>query len=120
MSELVQKLAKGDSRVVFETNHGEVLEELKASVDRGYVLIKFTETQGGTVLGIRLEDGSDTSGADFEKGTGNCHFVGRLILDYVPVRLVADIDVATMEGKGHLEILEGEEAQMDDDDEADA
>lgn len=120
MSELVQKLAQGEHRVIFEINFdGDVAEELKASIDRGYVLIKFTETKGGTVLGIRLDDTSDWSSADFDNKTGSCHFEGKLTLDYVPVKLVADIDVSTMEGKGHLEILD-EELSDDDDDEADA
>lgn len=47
------------------------------------------------------EDG-DLSEADFENGTGSVHVEGPLTLDYVPVKCVADIDLQTLEGQGHL------------------
>ena len=81
--------------------------ELKASIDCGYVLIKFTETKGGTELGVRLDEAiTDLSSADFEQAAGSIHLAGNLTLNFVKVRCVADIDIATFEGKGHLEILE--------------
>lgn len=105
MDELVQRLSEGDHRVI--ASRAESAEELKQSIDRGYVLIKFTETRGGTELGVRLdEDLSDLSGADFQAATGTVHLAGNLTLNYVKVRCVADIDLATLEGQGHLEILE--------------
>lgn len=109
MSELVQKLAKGDHRVIFRPVRENAVEELKECVDRKYVHIKFTETRGGTELGFKLdEERSDLSNADWEKGTGRIHVAGNLTLDYVKVRLVADLDIADMVGTGHLEILEEE------------
>ena len=51
MDELVQRLSQGDHRVVASRVDGSA-EELKASIDRGYVLIKFTETKGRTELGV--------------------------------------------------------------------
>lgn len=105
MDELVQKLSEGDHPVI--ASRAEDQEELKNSIDRGYVLVKFTDTRGGTELGIRLdESASDLSAADFENAAGTIHLVGNLTLNYVKVRCVADIDLATLEGKGHLEILE--------------
>lgn len=51
--------------------------ELKESIDRGYVLIKFTNTRGGTELGVRLDDAaSDLSHADFEQSTVCLLFIG--------------------------------------------
>ena len=106
MDELVQRLAEGDHPVIASRADGSV-EEFKKSIDRGYVLIKFTDTRGGTELGVRLDEAlADFSKADFEKGTGSAHLAGNLTLNYVKVRCVADIDLATLEGKGHLEILE--------------
>ncbi len=105
MDELVQRLAEGDHPVV--TRRAESVEELKQSIDRGYVLVTFTDTRGGTELGVRLDDAlTDLSGADFEQGDGSVHLAGNLTLNYVKVRCVADIDLATLQGKGHLEILE--------------
>jgi hypothetical protein len=106
MDELVQRLAAGDHPLV--TQRYKSAEELKQAIDRGYVLIKFTDTQGGTELGSRLDTTlTSLSGADFGQATGTAHLVGHLTLNYVKVRCVADVDVASLEGKGHLEILEG-------------
>lgn len=105
MDELVQRLAEGDHPVV--TQRYKSAEELKQAIDRGYVLVKFTDTRGGTELGFRLDNTvTDLSRADFSQATGLAHIVGNLTLNYVKVRGVADVDVATLEGKGHLEILE--------------
>ena len=105
MDELVQRLSEGDHPVI--TRRAESAEELKQSIDRGYVLVTFTDTRGGTELGVRLdEDLVDLSGADFEAATGTVHLAGNLTLNYVYVRCVADIDLATLKGQGHLEILE--------------
>lgn len=111
MSELVHKLAKGDHRVIFRAIQDNAVQELKECVDRNFVHVKFTETRGGTELGFELdEERSDLSKVDWEAGTGTVHFAGNLSLDYVKVRCVADIDISKMEGTGHLEILEEEEA----------
>ena len=112
MSELVQKLAKGDHRVIFRAIGDNPVEELKQCIDRDYVHIKFTETRGGTELGFRLDsEHSDLSHADFDKGTGRVRLAGNLTLDYVKVRCVGDLDLESMEGTGHLDILAQEEEE---------
>jgi hypothetical protein len=105
MDELVQRLSEGDHPVV--TGRHKTAAELDQAIDRGYVLVKFTDTRGGTELGVRLNNAlTNLSGADFGKGTGTVHLAGSLTLNYVKVRCIADVDIATLEGKGHLEILE--------------
>ena len=105
MDELVERLSQGAHPVI--AGRAKSAEELKQSIDRGYVLIKFTDTRGGTELGMRLEkDATDLSKADFAQSTGTVHLVGKLTLNYVPVRFIADIDLAALTGTGHLEILE--------------
>ncbi len=104
MDELVQRLSEGDHPVV--TQRYKSAEELKQAIDRGYVLVKFTDTRGGTELGVRLDNAlTDLSQANWEQSTGSVHLAGNLTLNYVKVRCVADVDVAALEGKGHLEIL---------------
>src|SRR5262245_44995650 len=106
VNELVQKLTQ-EQRIIASLRPEPTLEQLKAAVDRKYVLIKFTETRGGTELGIRLDpERSDLSAANFETGAGKIHISGELVLDYVPVRFHGDIDLATLDGTGRLEILE--------------
>ena len=105
MDELVQHLSEGDHPVV--TQRYKSAEELKQAIERGYVLVKFTDTRGGTELGFRLDNAAtELSGADFNQAQGSVHVVGTLTLNYVKVRGVADVDIATLAGKGHLEILE--------------
>ncbi|HEY2291048.1 MAG TPA: MbtH domain protein [Thermoanaerobaculia bacterium] len=105
MNELIQRLTQ-EQPIIASLRPSPTLEQLKAQVDRKHVLIKFTETCGGTELGIRLDpERSDVSKADFEKGTGSISLVGELVFDYVPVRFHGDIDLATLAGNGRLEIL---------------
>ena len=83
------------------------MQVFKECIDRGYVHIRFTNTKGGTELGVRLgRDVIDLSQADFENQTGAVHLVGRLTLNYVKVRCVADIDLENLTGQGHLEPVE--------------
>jgi hypothetical protein len=80
------------------------LEKLRERVEElEYVLIKFTETRGGTELGIQLDrESSNTSEAKFDEGSGSVHLEGTLTLNYDPVRLIADLDLATLKGTGRL------------------
>jgi len=105
MDELVQRLSEGDHPIVAQRYKS--AQELRQAIERGYVLLKFTDTRGGTELGVRLDNAAtDLGGADFGQSTGNVHLVGNLTLNYVPVRHVANVDLATLNGTGHLEILE--------------
>jgi hypothetical protein len=84
------------------------VEELRERTgEMGYVLVKFTGTRGGTELGFPLDrDACDLSGADFGNGTGTVHLEGSLVLNYDPVRCIADIDLATLKGTGRLALEE--------------
>jgi len=79
---LVEKLGEGDHRVEASLRPEKTAKALKDRIDMGYVHIKFTETKGGAKLGVGLD--------------------GELTLDFVKVRCVADIDLKTLAGKGHL------------------
>ncbi|HJT66068.1 MAG TPA: MbtH family NRPS accessory protein [Pyrinomonadaceae bacterium] len=104
---LVDRLCVGDHHVVVSQRPEATLNGLKEAIDNGYVRIKFTETKGGTELGFKLDkEASDLSGANFENGTGKVRLVGGLTLDYNRVRCIAEIDLTTLEGQGHLEKVE--------------
>ena len=76
---------------------------LKERIDLGYVSIKFTDTRGETELGLRLDPSAmDTSGANFENSSGVVHLEGGLTLNYVKVRCIADVNLETLQGNGHL------------------
>jgi len=75
--------------------------------EMGYVLVKFTETRGGTELGFPLDrEATDISGADFDNGTGTVHVEGNLNLNGDPVRCIADIDLSVLKGTGRLALEE--------------
>ncbi|KYC36580.1 MbtH domain protein [Scytonema hofmannii PCC 7110] len=107
MNELVQRLSEGEHPVEASLRPEKTATALKECIDRGYVHIKFTNTRGGTDLGVTLDpEASNFKEADFENQKGQVHIVGNLTLNYVKVRCIADINLATLEGKGHLEPVE--------------
>ncbi|MBE9048263.1 MbtH domain protein [Pleurocapsales cyanobacterium LEGE 10410] len=107
MNELVQRLVTGNHPVEASLKPNKTAEALKESIDRGYVHIKFTNTKGGTELGVRLDpEASNWQKADFESQTGKVHLVGNLTLNYEKVRCIADLDLQTLSGQGHLEPIE--------------
>jgi hypothetical protein len=111
MNNLVQKLTNGDHPVVVSLRPSRTVQAFKSALDRGYIHIKFTETQGGTELGFPVDKGQiELAQADFESGRGHVHVTGDLTLDYERVRCVADIELETLEGYGHLELLATEAA----------
>jgi hypothetical protein len=107
MDDLVQRLSEGDHPVTVGGPKPSLEEFRKCVEDMGYVFIKFTGTHGETDLGVRVEKSvTDLSQAFFEQVTGVAHIEGTLTLNYVKVRCVADIDLVTLNGMGHLVILE--------------
>lgn len=109
MNELVQRLAQGEHPVTVGGPQPSLSELRKRLVEIGYVFVKFTNTRGGTDLGVTIDQAAtDMSQANFEAGSGTVHIEGTLTLNYVPVRCVATIDLATLAGTGHLVVLEQE------------
>jgi len=86
-------------------------ENLRQCVERGYVHVKFTETAGGTELGVRLDDESKrTALRELEDNGQTISLRGYLKLDGVPVYCAAKIDVNAFTGFGQLERVEGAES----------
>src|SRR5579872_3924804 len=107
MNDLVQRLSEGDHPVVVGGPQPSLAEFRKRVEEMSYVFIKFTDTKGGTDLGVRVDKAAvDTTRANYEQATGTVHVEGTLTLNYVKVRCVADIDLAELKGTGHLVILE--------------
>ena len=108
---LVDRLSNGDHPVEISLRPNLSAKAFKEAIDTGYVRIKFTETKGGTELGVRLnKDACDFEGANFEQATGRATVVGELTLDYTKVRCIADIDLQTLAGRSHLEKVAAAEA----------
>jgi hypothetical protein len=106
MSDLVQRLAKGDHDVEVSLRPEQNVDEFKKRIDDGYVHIKFLGTKGGTELGVMLDRSEcDLTAADFNASAGEVRLAGTLTLDYVPVKCHAVISLPTLTGKGHLELV---------------
>ncbi len=102
---LVERLTQGLHPVVSSGRPEPSCAVLGESIDRGVVLLRFTETRGETELGVRLDPAqTDLSRADFEEQTGSVHLEGTLELDFVPLRCVVDLELSTLRGQGRLEV----------------
>lgn len=115
MNALVQKLSEGEHPITLG-GPSPSLEAFQRRLENpGYVFIKFTDTQGGTDLGVRIDkEATDVSRANFAEGTGIVHVEGTLILNFVRVRCYAKIDLHTLNGTGHLAILEEMHASFEE------
>jgi len=98
MSDLVDRLSSGTHAV--SAARYKSGDEFEAAVARGFVLVKFTGTRGGTELGFKID--REKSVIDFANPSGKVQLVGPLTLDYVPVECVVEIDVQSREGAGAL------------------
>jgi hypothetical protein len=107
MNDLVQRLSQGSHAVTVGGPQPSLAEFRQRVENMGYVFIKFTGTQGGTDLGVRVDKAAtDLGQANFDRRSGIAHIEGNLTLNYVKVRCVADIDLSTLDGTGHLVALE--------------
>jgi uncharacterized protein YbdZ (MbtH family) len=107
---LIERLGEGDHAVEVCLRPEKNFKLLKEAIDRDYVHVKFTQTEGGTEIGVHLDRAnSDFSKANFEAGTGTAHIEGNLTLDYVKVKCVSDIDLSMLSGTGCLIKIESEQ-----------
>jgi uncharacterized protein YbdZ (MbtH family) len=103
---LTDRLSAGDHQVdlVFRRPGGDDFEKFQESLQRGVVHVRFPETQGGTVLGLRIDQNRTVlQDASFDRREGSVHLVGEVTLDYVECQCLIDLDLQTLKGIGHLE-----------------
>ncbi|MGH9348423.1 MAG: MbtH domain protein [Vicinamibacterales bacterium] len=107
MDDLVRRLSEGQHDIEIVLRAGRTADALKACIDRRFVHVKFTGTRGGTELGVPLDmDRCDVDAADWERGAGRVHLEGPLTLNFVKVRCLADVDLASLAGNGCLAVVE--------------
>jgi len=105
-NELVQKLTKEQPVQVIrylDSNKPSV-EKLRRATEIGYVLVKFTETKGGTELGCNVKN--EDSRCKVEWKQNQISIYGRLKLDFTPVLVHATINLDTFTGTGHVEVIQ--------------
>lgn len=105
MDDLVNRLCQGEHKVEISRAKGDV-SELKDMLERDFVLVKFTETKGGTELGFSLDrERSKWDASQLNNATGTITLVGELNLNYVDVRCSVDIELPSLKGNGKLELI---------------
>lgn len=105
MDSLVEKLSKGKHHIIFDQRTKDI-KEVKERLENGFVFVTFTQTAGGTELGINVDNKlTDIKNADFIKGKGSLHLEGTCTLNYHKVQCIADVNLETREGRGYLKIL---------------
>ena len=105
MDSLVKRLSSKQP-IEFESRTDTMVELKERLTEMKFVFITFPETKGGTELGIDVDlDLTDIKNADFDKGVGNIHVTGTCELNYQKVRCIADVDLSTRRGTGHLELI---------------
>jgi uncharacterized protein YbdZ (MbtH family) len=103
---VVETLSRGDHLVEVAGLGEDPLRRLRERIELGHVMVRFPETRGGTELGVRFDPKAlELAGCDLDAGRGKLALRGELTLDGTRVRVHADIDVASMAGRGRLEVL---------------
>jgi len=81
------------------------IEKLRRAVETGYILVKFTETKGGTELGCNVKNDNPKCSIQWKENS-QLTFSGRLKLDFTPILVHATIDCTTFQGTGRVEVTE--------------
>ena len=104
--DLVERLCAKSHKVRVVVRPEKSATAFKEALDRGFVQIEFTETQGGTVLGFPVDtEQSDLSQMSGNKQNGQVVIVGLLTLNFQKVRCVATVDLKDLTGEGKLELI---------------
>jgi len=110
MNDLVRFLCTGEHPIHVSLRE-KTIAGVKNALELGLVLVMFSDTKGGTEIGIPVDPNrSDLRALEGGNGSGEIRLVGDLTLDYVPVTCVARIDLTTLHGEGHLELREEKSA----------
>lgn len=105
---LVTRLSRGDHPVELTVRPAGDMTAVRASIERGQVFLRFTDTEGGTELGVQLDPSRcDFSAADYDGRSGEVRLVGDLTLDFEPVRCEARVELSTLTGRGFLSPVSG-------------
>jgi len=106
MDYLVEKLLN-KQHIDFESRTESMQEIKERLTEMKFVFVTFTETNGGTELGINVDLAlTNIRNADFEQGTGVISVVGTCKLNYQRIRCIAEVDLSTKKGTGYLEPLD--------------
>jgi hypothetical protein len=102
-SELLDRLSATTSPVTIPCGDDRPIAVLKELIDEGLVPVIFADNGRRLELDVALDASrTELDRADFTLGLGAARLVGRLVLDDVPVRVVAEVDLSTRAGWARL------------------
>lgn len=108
MNDVVEFLTQGLHPIEFETRTSNY-DDIKNRIQKGFVYVKFTDTRGGTELGINVDSTKTSNFEDcLSNGQNMLHLEGVCKLNYKPVRCIIDVNVSTRKGEGRLVIEAGD------------
>ena len=111
MSELIARFVSRASEVVIPGGGDRPAAVLGELIDEGVVPVRFVGGEGETELDVELDLGACVlDAADFVHGTGTARLVGRLTLDDVPIRVVADVELGAMSGWARVAVCDAPSA----------
>jgi len=102
MDKLLKKLSENEHTVKFEERIDDY-NVIKQRIKGGLIFLTYIETHDATELGLNLDKGNcDFDTADFENRCGQIHIEGECMLNFVSIRIIADINLATRIGKARM------------------
>ncbi len=105
MNDLIERLRNGQHPVEVVLRPKPSRKALRDCIDLGVAHIKFTDTQGGTELSMDLAmPECELAALQADDAPGQIRLVGELSLNYVDIRCIADIDLESFAGAGHIEL----------------
>jgi uncharacterized protein YbdZ (MbtH family) len=100
---LVDRLSQGKHQVEAWLGSEDRQGAFGRCVERGYLRIRFPQTGGGTVLGLRIDGARGVSRrSDAATGASWAHIESELTLNGRKARCVVDLDLVTFCGEGCL------------------
>lgn len=106
MDRLISNLIEGMHPIELEAQT-KTLSELSERVKGGFVFINFIDTQGGTEIGIKLDERSKKSSQHILNDDINTlKIVGTCKLNYHNVACRAEVNLKTRKGFGCLELID--------------
>ncbi|EGC29446.1 hypothetical protein DICPUDRAFT_158968 [Dictyostelium purpureum] len=113
ISELMKKLLEPQEVVISRYRDGEGIpriEEFKEAVRRGFFLIKFPNTFGGSEIGVSLkglpkEYTLNNLTSEWSPDGSTVKILGKVEFQSIPTRFRAQFRLSSLEGVGNLELL---------------
>lgn len=104
MDKLVEFLAEGSHPVCVILKPEKTLDELIQCFKRKFINLEFTDTKGGTEIGINIGPNS-TNENEINHLTKEVYIEGELYMNFVKVKVESNIKVCDFSGFGSLKII---------------